>query len=142
MSDDLTGAPRNRLKDKLAAGEVCASMIVRLSRGSEIARIAKTAGFDALYVDLEHSTLTLEAASQICMTAVDLDVTPLVRVAGPMSEAIGRILDGGALGVIAPGVENAEDARQVVARAKYPPIGRRSASSADSPGRRSRADRH
>jgi len=51
---------RNHVKEKLARGEVVASMMVRLVRGIEIARIAKTAGFDSLYVDLEHSSFSLE----------------------------------------------------------------------------------
>ena len=45
---------RNGVKEKLARGEVVASMTVRLVPGNEIVRIAKTAGFDTLYVDLEH----------------------------------------------------------------------------------------
>ena len=45
---------RNNVKDKLKRDEVVSSMTVRLVRGTEIARIAATAGFDTLYVDLEH----------------------------------------------------------------------------------------
>ena len=56
---------KNPVKEKLARGELVASMIVRLVSGVEIVRIAKSAGFDALYVDLEHSSLTLHTASQI-----------------------------------------------------------------------------
>lgn len=43
---------RNHVKEKLRRDEVVASMTVRLVRGIEIARIAKTAGFDSLYVDM------------------------------------------------------------------------------------------
>ena len=50
---------KNAVKEKLARGELVASMIVRLVSGVEIVRIAKSAGFDALYIDLEHSSLTL-----------------------------------------------------------------------------------
>ena len=52
---------RNSVKEKLARNEVVASMTVRLARSAEIARIAKTAGFDMLYIDLEHSPLTFDA---------------------------------------------------------------------------------
>src|SRR5204863_10066867 len=52
---------KNNVKDKLTRGEVVASMTVRLSRSIEIARIASTAGFDMLYIDLEHSPLTMDA---------------------------------------------------------------------------------
>jgi hypothetical protein len=53
----------NHLKEKLARGEVAASMTVRLVHGIEIARIAKTAGFDSLYVDMEHSSFSFQCWS-------------------------------------------------------------------------------
>jgi 4-hydroxy-2-oxoheptanedioate aldolase len=115
----------NHMKEKLGRGEVVASMTVRLVRGVEIARIARTAGFDSLYVDMEHSSFTLETTGQICMAALEAGVTPLVRVPGVA--AVSRVLDGGALGVIAPHVRSAADARDYVRAAKFPPLGDRSA---------------
>ncbi len=115
---------RNHLKEKLARGEVAASMTVRLVHGIEIARIAKTAGFDSLYVDMEHSSFSFETTSQICMAALQVGVTPLVRVPG--IDEVQRVLDGGALGIIAPHVRTADEARQYVRAAKYPPLGDRS----------------
>src|SRR5262249_56383128 len=57
---------RNTVKEKLARDEVVASMTVRLVRTIEIARIARTAGFDTLYVDLDirasHSRLAARSA--------------------------------------------------------------------------------
>ena len=55
-------------------------MTVRLVRGIEIARIAKSAGFDLLYIDLEHSPLSLDATGQISMAALALGIAPFVRV--------------------------------------------------------------
>jgi 2-keto-3-deoxy-L-rhamnonate aldolase RhmA len=40
---------------------------------------------------------------------------------------IGRLLDGGVLGIIAPRVETVEEARDVVAACRFPPFGHRSA---------------
>ena len=114
---------RNSVKERLARGEVASSMTVRLTRGIEIARLAATAGFDSLYVDLEHSSLSLETTSQICIAALDVGIAAFVRV--PQLELIGRVLDGGALGVIAPDIRNAAQARAVVKAAKYPPLGER-----------------
>ena len=115
---------RNIVKEKLARDEVVASMTIRLVRGVEIARMAATAGFDMIYVDLEHSTLTLEATGQICQAAMSAGVTPMVRVPANTPEYIQRVLDAGALGIIAPGVRSAEEARAVVAAAKYRPARR------------------
>jgi 4-hydroxy-2-oxoheptanedioate aldolase len=115
---------RNHLKEKLARGKVAASMTVRLVHGIEIARIAKTAGFDSLYVDMEHSSFSFETTSQICMAALQVGVTPLVRVPGV--DEVQRVLDGGALGVIAPHVRTADEAREYVRAAKFAPLGDRS----------------
>ena len=118
---------RNAVKEKLKRGEVVASMVVRLTRGVEIAQIAKTAGFDMLYIDLEHSSFSLDTAGQICLAALGIGITPMVRVPAHTPDYISRVLDGGALGVIAPNVGSAEEARAVVKAAKYPPLGERGA---------------
>jgi 2-keto-3-deoxy-L-rhamnonate aldolase RhmA len=118
---------RNNVKEKLARGEVVASMTVRLVRSIEIARLAKTAGFDTLYVDVEHSSLSYETTSQICIAALDIGIAPFVRVPSTHPEHVSRALDGGALGVITPHVRSAAEAREVVAAAKFPPLGERSA---------------
>jgi 2-keto-3-deoxy-L-rhamnonate aldolase RhmA len=117
---------RNNMKEKLARGEVVSSMTVRLARSIEIARIAKTAGFDMLYIDLEHSPLSMDATGQICLACLDLGVMPVVRVPANTPDYISRILDAGALGVIAPHVRSAAEARAVVKAAKLPPQGERS----------------
>jgi 4-hydroxy-2-oxoheptanedioate aldolase len=118
---------KNNVKDKLARGELVASMTVRLTRGVEIARMAKTAGFDMIYVDLEHSTMTLDAASQICLAALSVGIAPMVRVPPNSPDYIQRALDGGALGIIAPGIGSLREARDVVRAAKFPPLGTRGA---------------
>jgi 2-keto-3-deoxy-L-rhamnonate aldolase RhmA len=116
---------KNQVKEKLARGELVASMTVRLVSGIEIVAIAKSAGFDSLYIDLEHSSLTLQATSQISIMALEAGIPALVRVPANTPEYISRVLDGGALGVIAPGVRSADEARAVVAAARYPPAGSR-----------------
>ncbi|HEY4043319.1 MAG TPA: aldolase/citrate lyase family protein [Rhodopila sp.] len=121
---------RNHMKEKLARNEVVASMTVRFARSIEIAQIAATAGFDTLYVDLEHNTLAIDTCCQICMFAQQIGITPLVRVPTNTPDYIGRVLDGGAMGVITPHVRTAEEARAMVEQVKFPPLGRRSAGGA------------
>jgi len=130
MSDSLQSVLRNHMKEKLAQGEVVASMTVRFARTIEIAQIAKTAGFDTLYVDMEHNTLTLDATCQICIAAQQLGITPLVRVPANTPDYIGRVLDGGAMGVIVPHIRSAAEAREMVKMVKFPPVGERSAGGA------------
>lgn len=117
---------RNTVKEELARDELVVSMIVRLTRGVEIAAIAQTAGFDSLYIDLEHTSFTLDATGQICMAAQAMGITPLVRVSSLAPDMIARTLDAGALGIVAPHVDSAAQAQQVVRAAKFAPIGERS----------------
>jgi 4-hydroxy-2-oxoheptanedioate aldolase len=126
MAGAATDILRNTVKEKLARGEVVASMTVRLVRGIEIARIARTAGFDMLYIDLEHASFSLETTGQICIAALEIGIAPFVRVPANTPEYISRVLDGGALGIIAPHIRSAAEARAVVAAAKFPPLGERS----------------
>jgi 4-hydroxy-2-oxoheptanedioate aldolase len=117
---------RNSVKDKLARDEVVASITVRLVRSVEIAQLARTAGFDSLYVDVEHSSFSLETTAQICIAALGVGIAPFVRVPSTRPEHVSRVLDGGALGVIAPHIRTPAEARAVVAGAKFPPFGARS----------------
>jgi 4-hydroxy-2-oxoheptanedioate aldolase len=127
---ELRSILRNHMKEKLARNEVVASMTVRFARSIEIAQIAKTAGFDTIYVDLEHNTLSIDTCCQICISAQQIGITPLVRVPANTPEYICRVLDGGAMGVITPHVRSAAEAREMVELVKFPPLGHRSAGGA------------
>jgi 2-keto-3-deoxy-L-rhamnonate aldolase RhmA len=114
------------MKQRLAAGEIAISMTVRLARTAEVAVIAGTAGYDALFIDLQHSAMDMETAAQICVGARLAGVTPLVRVPSHDPRAAGRVLDGGAQGIIFPDVNTAEEAKAVAAACRFPPRGARS----------------
>src|SRR5438445_13892074 len=109
---------RNPVKEMLALCEVVSSMTARLVSSIEIVRIAKSAGFDSLYIDLEHSSFSMETTNQICVMALEAGIPAFVRVPANTPEYISRVLDGGAPGVIAPGVRSAGGARAGVAGAQ------------------------
>src|SRR5262245_9147063 len=102
MAEALRSILRNTYKEKLAKGQVVSTLGIRVFSRIEIAHIAKSCGFDALYIDLQHSSLSMETTSQLCIAALGVGITPLVRVPGYGPEYVSRVLDGGALGVTAP----------------------------------------
>src|SRR5262249_7374402 len=53
-------------------------------------------------------------------------IAPFVRVPANTPDYVSRVLDGGALGVIAPHIRSADEAKAVVTAAKFPPLGERS----------------
>ena len=126
MPETLRDIVRNTFKEKLAEGRVVSTMMVRLFPSPEIAHIAKSCGFDVLIVDLQHGALSLETTSHICTAALQAGITPFVRVPNYEPEYVSRVLDGGALGIVAPHVSSAADAQKVVANSKFPPLGSRS----------------
>lgn len=119
----------NTLKHKLEVGGVAASLNIVHWRSVNAAGIAKECGFDWLFIDLEHNSMDLDTAAQICVAALPTGIMPIVRVASHDSFQATRVLDGGAMGVVVPHVDTAEQASRIVGACKYPPIGHRSLSS-------------
>ena len=116
----------NRMQERLARGETALCMATRLARTAEIAMIAQSCGFDGFFIDMEHCTISLDAAAQICIAALPLGVTPLVRIAGHRFEDATRLLDMGALGIICPNVTTRSEAEALVRACRFPPLGERS----------------
>lgn len=116
----------NSAKQKLSAGKLVLCMGLRQARSPDVAMIAAECGFDAIYADMQHSPLSLETVSAICVGALGQSITPLVRPPSHAGDAISRALDGGAQGVIVPNVNDAAQARAVVEHGRFPPLGHRS----------------
>jgi 2-keto-3-deoxy-L-rhamnonate aldolase RhmA len=119
-------AAEGSVLERLARCEPLLSLGIRNARTAEIVRMAKTAGFSVIWVDLEHSSLSIDCAAQILAAAADLQMEAWVRIPEREYGVIGRLLDGGATGIIAPHVESAEEARAVVDAVRFPPRGQRS----------------
>ena len=116
----------NAFLDRLRAGQPTLMLGIRGARTTDIARVAASTGHHAVLVDLEHSTMSLEVAAAICSAAHDLGLVPFVRTPEREYGAIGRLLDGGAEGIVAPRIETAEEAATVVGACRFPPRGQRS----------------
>lgn len=99
---------------------------IRSSRTADVVRIAKSTGHHAVMVDLEHSTMPLDVAASLCATAADLGLFPFVRVPEREYGAIGRLLDGGASGIIAPRIETPAQAATIARACRFAPRGQRS----------------
>ncbi len=91
----------------------------------DVAAHAANMGFDFLWIEMEHSPITLETARNMILATRGLKAMPFIRV--PVNElwTAKRALDAGALGVIFPFTSTPELARQAVEACKYPPLGRR-----------------
>lgn len=118
----------NTFKQTLHSGKIATSVMARAVTNHTVGQIAANAGFHAVMVDMEHSAVGLETASGVFASALNAGLTPLVRVPAAGAEWISRSLDAGALGVIVPHVNTAEEAQAAVKYAKFSPVGERSIS--------------
>lgn len=116
----------NTLKEKLGAGRVAVGFGVVHLRTVTVAGIAEACGYDWLFVDMEHNAMSIDTATQICVAALPTGVTPLIRVPSHDPFHASRALDGGAMGIVVPHVNTADEARRIVDACKFPPLGHRS----------------
>lgn len=116
----MTEAWRAKLKDRRPLFGTLVSL-----PSAEIAEILVEAGFDWLFVDMEHGGFDAGAVQRV-LQAVAGRRPCIVRVPRNEPNAIARALDAGADGLIFPHVNTAEEARACVSAALYPPEGTRS----------------
>jgi 4-hydroxy-2-oxoheptanedioate aldolase len=117
---------RNPARERLEHGQLSLGVGIRMTRSVEIAKAMAVSGFDWLFLDMEHGVMSLEACGQISAAALDAGIAPIARVPNGEYAIATRALDNGALGIVVPHVDTAAEAKEVVDRLKYPPLGHRS----------------
>ncbi len=115
----------NMLKKRLQAGKACVNAWLAIPSGFS-AEVMAQCGWDSVTVDMQHGVQDYQSMVA-CFQAMDKHpVTPLVRVPWNEPGIVGKVLDGGAWGVICPMVNNAAEAKALASYALYPPKGKRS----------------
>lgn len=112
------------LKEKLAAGRPILGLSVMFN-SPPLVEMAGALGFDWVLLDCEHGALEIGDLEPLIAAADAFGVAPIVRPPSNAPELILRALDRGAAGLQCPHVMNAEEARAIVAAAKYHPLGER-----------------
>ena len=112
----------NRVKALLKAGKpaIGASMVLPSPPAAEI---LAQAGFDWLWIDMEHAALNLETAHRMIQATKGTETVPIVRVPWNLHWLAKPVLDMGAMGVIMPQVSSKQEAMDAVQALRYPPEG-------------------
>ncbi|NOU96229.1 aldolase [Paenibacillus sp. LMG 31456] len=90
-----------------------------------LAEILGHSGFDFVLIDNEHGSFSWSQVEEMIRACEVSGVTPIVRVVSSAPSEILKALDRGAKGVHVPQINTGEEARAVVAAAKFPPLGNR-----------------
>lgn len=115
----------NKVKEAWAQGRAVVNGWLAIPSAFSAETMAQ-AGFDSLTVDMQHGVQDYLSTVACFQGMQPHPVTPMVRVPWNEPGIIGKVLDAGAMGVICPMVNTAEQAAALVSACRYPPEGTRS----------------
>ena len=114
----------NRVKKILKEGGLALGTYTGGIADPQIVEIIGHAGFDAAFIDMEHTSFDLRDVQLMVMAAERVGITPIVRTPGFDPAFILRLLDMGVQGIQVPHISDARAAREAVKAVRYPPAGR------------------
>lgn len=115
----------NQTREKLAKGGTVFGCGLQMYPSAEIARTFAAAGFDYVFIDMEHTPFNLETVHGMIRASLDTGITPIVRVGEVAYSLVARQLDGGAQGIILPRVEDPRVLAEALSWMRFPPVGKR-----------------
>mgnify|MGYP002633601747 CR=1 FL=1 len=127
MASTLRNAmiPNPTLK-RLRQGKLALGFCPFHLRSVSAAMLGVAMGYDWLFIDSEHGAFTTQETSQLCLAALPLGITPIVRVCADALDEGTRALDNGAMGLVIPHVDTPAQARRVAEAFRFPPLRMRS----------------
>jgi 2-keto-3-deoxy-L-rhamnonate aldolase RhmA len=115
----------NQTRERLARGETVFGCGLQVYRSAEIPRAFAAAGFDYVFIDMEHGAYDLETVQDMIAACNMAGITPIVRVAELLYSLVARLLDSGAQGIILPRVEDPKLLAEAMSWMRFPPVGKR-----------------
>lgn len=115
----------SQIRTRLEAGEIVVNAWLSIGSGYAAEGIGHS-GVHSVTVDLQHGMLEFSDALHMLQAISATPATPLVRVPSLDASRIMHLLDAGAYGIICPMISTPEQAAELVAACRYPPIGKRS----------------
>jgi len=105
-----------RNRDRLFAGWVSYAHL-------SIAETFASADFDVIFIDMEHSTISIEQGQRIIAACHGENVPCVPRPVSHSNDLIKPLLESGADGMLIQMVETPEQVEKLVGLIKYPPVG-------------------
>ncbi len=115
----------NKTRERLAKGETVFGCGLQVYRSPEIPRAFACAGFDYVFIDMEHGSYDLETVHDMIIASHAAGITPIVRVGELLYSLVARLLDSGAQGIILPRVEDPKVLQEALSWMRFPPVGKR-----------------
>jgi 2-keto-3-deoxy-L-rhamnonate aldolase RhmA len=113
------------LRKRILAGECVYGMMIRQARDPGAPAIFAAAGFDFVFIDMEHGNYSMETVADLIRGAKSAGIATIIRVPHLETHFISRVLDAGAEGIMVPMTSTRQQAEQIVRYSKYTPLGQR-----------------
>ncbi len=116
---------KNRVLQKLKNGECVSIVNLGFFPCSSLVELVGRIGFDCAWLDMEHRSYGLKELAEMTLACRATGMEAMVRVVKGGYTSMMKPLEAGATGLMVPHCLSADEARQVVNWAKFPPQGRR-----------------
>ena len=113
------------LRKRVLAGECIYGMMIRQARDPGAPAIFAAAGYDFVFIDMEHGNYSMETVADLIRGAKSVGIATIIRVPHLETFFISRVLDAGAEGIMVPMTSRKEQAESIVRYSKYTPLGQR-----------------
>ncbi|QDV69304.1 2-keto-3-deoxy-L-rhamnonate aldolase [Rosistilla carotiformis] len=109
---------------KIRQGEVIKTCVIGHYVPAYVCHAAR-AGYDCIWIDLEHRAMTTREVEALLAFSHLYDIDLMIRPPTLEKTGLCRYLEDGAAGLLIPHVSTAEKAKMLVDAVKFPPIGDR-----------------
>ena len=113
------------LRKRVLAGECVYGTMIRQARDPGAPSIFAAAGYDFVFIDMEHGNYNMETVADLIRGAKSAGMATIIRVPRLETFFISRVLDAGAEGIMVPMTSTKEQAEEIVRYSKYTPLGQR-----------------
>ncbi len=122
LAQQVQQVKANRVKELLRDGKPALGAVISLPC-APVAQVLAQAGFDWLWIDMEHGPINLETAHGMIQATQGTETVPVVRVPWNLHWLAKPVLDAGAMGIIFPFIRSKQEAIDAVQSVRYPPEG-------------------
>src|SRR5512136_443634 len=111
------------LRKRVLSGECVYGMMIRQARDPGAPAIYAAAGYDFVFIDMEHGNYSMETVADLIRGAKSAGIAPVIRIPHLETHFISRVLDAGAEGIMVPMTSTRVQAEAIVRYSKFTPIG-------------------
>ena len=109
---------KNKAKEKLKNGEPVLGIFQGFN-SMDLTEMCGYSGYDFIILDTEHGPMSAETCIPMICAAERTDMVPVIRVSENEKNYVLKALDIGAMGIVFPMINTAEDAKKAIFLTKY-----------------------